>query len=172
MFHVKQARGRACEWTPIGIADNNQGSQPVVRRSSKAYRSSGESPVSVQSLIGIRDRMVPMFAVAAEHYRHRVPAGYPNVIDQPDRGTIGLEIDPNYALFITTDGVDLFAEIYRRSPRTDNRAGAAFQKNSGLPFNDRRPLAPNASDQTLRNLIAELMSYFNVQPNLIHITDD
>jgi len=126
----------------------------------------------VQSLLGIRDRMIPMFEIAAEQYRHRVPAGYPNVIDQPDGGTIGLEIDPNHALFITTNGVELFAEIYRRNPRTDNRAGAGRQKSSGLPFNDQRPLSPDVSDQTLRNLIAELMSHFNMQPNLIHLTDD
>ncbi len=128
--------------------------------------------MSVQDLIGIRDRMLPMFEVAADHYRQRVPAGYPNVIDHADQGTIGLEIDPNYALFITTNGEEMLAEIYRRSPRTDNRAGAGRQKPSGVPFSDQRPLSPDATDQTLRNLIAELMSYFNSQPNLIHITDD
>jgi len=128
--------------------------------------------LSVQSLSGIRDRMLPMFEVAAERYRHRVPDGYPNVIDHPEQGTIGLEIDPNHALFITTNGEEMFAEIYRRNARTDNRASASREKFSGMPFNDQRPLAVDASDQALRNLIAELMSHFNEQSGLIHITDD
>lgn len=120
----------------------------------------------------IRSRIVPMFDVAAEQYRGRVPAGYPNVIDQSARGSLGLEIDPNFALFITTEDGSIFAEIYRRIPRTDARSGAGRQRNSGTPFSDRRLLDPAVSDQALRNLISELMSYFNQQPGLIHITDD
>jgi len=128
--------------------------------------------VSVDSLNAIRDRMLPMLEVAADQYRHRVPRGYPHVIDTPDNGVIGLEIDPSHALFVTSDGDDLFAEIYRRAPRTDNRAGAGRQKPAGVPFNDRRPLENDVTDQDLRNLIADLMSYFNMQPGLLFITDD
>jgi len=128
--------------------------------------------VTVEGLTGIRDRVLPMFEIAAEQYRHRVPEGYPHVSDHPEQGTIGLEIDPNHALYITTDGDALFAEVYRRSPRTDNRAGAGRQKGSGLPLTDQRPLQPDVSDQTLRNLIAEMMSHFNTQPGLLYITDD
>lgn len=128
--------------------------------------------MSMETLSNIRDRMLPMLQIAADQYRNRVPAGYPNVIDQVDRGVFGLEIDSSYSLFITSEGTDVFAEIYRRNARTDNRASASRQKYSGMPFNDQRPLAADASDQTLRNLIAELMSHFNEQPGLIHITDD
>lgn len=127
--------------------------------------------MSVDSLYDIRNRMLPMLEITAENYRNRVPFGYPNVIDNPEGGTIGLEIDPSYAIYVSTDGTDLFVEIYRRSPRTDNRAGAGYQKNAGQPLFDRRPLSPAVSDQELRNLIADLMSYFNQQPGLIHITD-
>ncbi len=126
----------------------------------------------METLSSLRDRMLPMLQIAADQYRNRVPANYPNVIDQVDRGVIGLEIDSSYSLFITSDGTDVFAEIYRRNARTDNRASASRQKYSGMPFTDQRPLAADASDQTLRNLIAELMSHFNEQPGLIHITDD
>ncbi len=128
--------------------------------------------MSVDSLSTIRDRMLPMLEVAADQYRTRVPRGYPHVINTPDQGVIGLEIDPSHALFVTSDGEGLFAEIYRRSPRTDSRAGAGRQKPAGVPFNDRRVLSADITDQDLRNLIADLMSYFNSQPNLIHITDD
>ncbi len=128
--------------------------------------------MSMETLSSLRDRMLPMLQIAADQYRNRVPANYPNVIDQVDRGVIGLEIDSSYSLFITSDGTDVFAEIYRRNARTDNRASASRQKYSGMPFSDQRPLSADASDQTLRNLIAELMSHFNEQPGLIHITDD
>lgn len=128
--------------------------------------------MSVESLSVIRDRLLPMMDVAADRYRGRVPRGYPHLIDTPEQGVIGLEIDASHALFVTSDGADLFAEIYRTSPRTDNRSGAGREKFGGAPFNDRRSLGPDVSDQELRNLLADLMSYFNSQPNLIHITDD
>ena len=128
--------------------------------------------VNANTLDDIRGRIVPMFEVAAEQYQGRVPAGYPNVIDQSARGSLGLEIDPNYALFITAEGEEVCAEIYRRIPRTDTRSGAGRQRPAGVPFSDRRQIDPAISDQGLRNLIAELMSYFNQQPGLIHITDD
>ena len=116
--------------------------------------------------------MVPMLQVAADQYRRRVPAGYPHLIDAVANGSFGIEIDPSHALYVTSDGTDLFAEMYRRNPRIDNRSSAGRQKPSGVPFSDRRPLPADVDDQTLRNLIAELMSYFNLQPGLIHITDD
>ncbi|MBA3379809.1 MAG: hypothetical protein H0T93_13080 [Chloroflexia bacterium] len=128
--------------------------------------------MSVDSLSIIRDRLLPMMEVTADRYRGRVPRGYPHMIDTPQQGVVGLEIDASHALYVTSDGADLFAEIYRRAPRTDNRSGAGREKFSGLPFNDRRPIGADVSDQDLRNLLADLMSYFNSQPNLIHITDD
>ncbi len=127
--------------------------------------------MSVAMLTGIRDRVMPMFQIAAEQYRARVPAGYPVVVDTPEQGVVGLEIDPSYAVYVTSDGQELFAEVYRRSPRTDQRSSAGRQKESGVPFHDRRPLDPNVSDQTLRNLIAELMTHHNFQPGIIHISD-
>jgi hypothetical protein len=127
--------------------------------------------VSVELLSSLRDRVVPMLRVAAENYAERVPAGYPVVVDRVEQGVVGLEIDPSYALYFTSDGARLFTEVYRRSPRTDARSSAGRQKESGIPFHDRRPLAPDVSDLGLRNLIAEMMSYYNVQPGIIHISD-
>jgi hypothetical protein len=128
--------------------------------------------VSVEALRAIRDRMLPMLDIAADQYRYRVPRGYPNVVDTPESGTIGIEIDVNHALFVTSDGTDLYAELYRRVQRTDNRAGANYQKYGGLPLSDRRPLKSDATDQELRNLLAELMSYYNQQQTILFITDD
>lgn len=127
--------------------------------------------MSVVLLTQVRDRMLPMLQLTAERYRSRVPSGYPLMVDTPEQGVIGIELDPSFALYITSDGQDLFAEVYRRSPRNDQRSSAGRQKEAGVPFHDRRPLDPTASDQTLRNLIAELMTYYNFQPGLMHISD-
>ena len=127
--------------------------------------------MSVEQLSGIRDRLVPMLEVAAKQYHNRVPAGYPVLVDNIEQGVVGIELDSSYALYVTTEGDDLFAEMYRRSPRTDNRSSAGRQKESGVPFSDRRPLDPAVTDVALRNLIAELMTYFNFQPGIIHISD-
>ena len=66
--------------------------------------------MSTEALQDIRDRLRPMLDVAVEQYRNRVPRGYPNVIDTPDRGLVGLEIDNNHALFITDEGGELHAD--------------------------------------------------------------
>lgn len=127
--------------------------------------------MSVAGLEGIRERVVPMLRVAAEEYRHRTPGGYPLVLDDPTAQTVGIEIDPSFALYIVNDGGTLFADLYYRSARTDNRSSASREKYSGTPVNDRRPLPADVSDLHLRNLLAELMSHWNQQPGIIHITD-
>ncbi len=127
--------------------------------------------MTVQALTTVRERFLPMLRFAAEEYRLRAPAGYPVVVDTPEAGTIGIELDPSYALYVVSDGADLYADYYFRSARTDVRSSASREKFGGLPFPDRRPLDPSASDQQLRNLLAELMSIWNSQPGLIHISD-
>lgn len=122
-------------------------------------------------LADVRERVLPMFRMVADEYRGRVPSGYPNIVDAVEQGVVGLELDPNHSLYIGTDGRDLFADVYYRSPRSDARSSASREKFAGMPFDDRRPLGPDPSDQTLRNLIAELMSRWNYQPGIIHITD-
>ncbi len=117
-------------------------------------------------------RLLPMLRAAALQYQNRVPSGYPVVVDSPESHTVGLEIDPNHGLYITGGPDGLTARMYRRAPRTDNRANAGRQKYGGVPFSDARPLAADVGDQELRNLIAELMSWYNSQPGLLYITDD
>ena len=127
--------------------------------------------VAVETLAQIRDRFLPMLRFAAEEYRHRTPVGYPNVIDAVDTGLVGLELDPSYAVYVTSDGADLYAELAYRSARNDARSSASREKFGGLPFSDRRPLSADVSDQQLRNLIAELMSHWNLQPGIVYIAD-
>lgn len=119
----------------------------------------------------LRERLLPMLNLASETYQGRVPSGYPVVVDSPSQGTVGVEIDPSYALYLIDDGDQTYAELYRRAPRNDARSSASRMKHGGAPFQDRRPLTANTSDQTLRNLLAEVMMYFNQQPGLIHISD-
>lgn len=128
--------------------------------------------MSSQNLQRIRDRMMPMLQGVATQYEFRVPPGYPHVIDDVDRGMIGVELDPSYSLYITSEGDDIFAEIYKRQSRTDSRSSASRQKYAGLPFQDRRPMEPDPSDQTLRNLIGEIKQAFNYQPGMLYITED
>lgn len=127
--------------------------------------------MSVELLSGIRNRMLPMLRLAADEYHPRTPAGYPVVVDTVAEGTLGIEIDPSYALYLVTEGQAIYADLYYRSHRADARSSASREKFSGQPTNDRRPLPPAPTDQALRNLLAEIMSRYNAQPGIIHITD-
>jgi hypothetical protein len=118
-----------------------------------------------------RAHALPMFQVMAEEYRVRMPEGYPVVIDEPDRSGIGFELDPNYSLYIVSDGEQLYADFYYREPRNDALSSASREKFAGEPFYDRRPLGRSVTDQEIRNLIAELVSRWNFQPMLLYITD-
>jgi hypothetical protein len=126
----------------------------------------------MQDIRDIRDRIIPMLELVEEQYRGRVHEGYPVIVDEPERGTVGVELDPSYALYITQDDTGLYAEVYRRLARIDNRATAQRQKYGGQPLSDRRPLPADVDDQTLRNLIAEVKNYVNFQPGMLWISDD
>jgi hypothetical protein len=119
----------------------------------------------------LRQRVIPMLRLVAAEYEHRVPEDYPIVVDSVANGLVGIEIDPSYALYFTADGVQLFADFYWRSSRYDARTSASREKFAGSPLYDRRPISSSISDLALRNLIAELMSRYNFQPGLIHISD-
>ena len=119
----------------------------------------------------VRNRLLPMLHLVAEQYRPRVPEGYPVVVDAVPQGLIGLEIDPNYALYIASDGGQLYADYYYRSSRNDVRSSASREKFAGSPVYDRRPISPALTDVQLRNMVAELMTRHNYQPGLVHISD-
>lgn len=127
--------------------------------------------MSVEGLREIRDRALPMLRYTADVYRLRTPEGYPVVIDSVETGVVGIEIDPSYALYFVTDGERLYAETISRDSRSDARSSAGREKFGGSPAPDRRPFERAPSDQQLRNLIAELMSRYNMQPGIIHVTD-
>jgi len=127
--------------------------------------------VSVDQLQTIRDRFLPMAEYVRDEYRGRVPAGYPIIHDDTNRGTTGIEIDPAHSLYLTSDGEKMFAEMTYRSSRFDTRSSAGREKFAGRATVDRRPLPNDVTDQALRNLIAELISRWNGQQTIIHITD-
>lgn len=126
----------------------------------------------MSSLAEIRNRFIPILNVTAQQYAGRVPAGYPHLVDDVEGGTVGLELDPSYAVYVTQDDEGLFAEVYKRDPRTDSRATAGRQKYAGMPFSDRRPVEGDLNEQQLRNLVGELKVAFNNQPGILYITED
>lgn len=126
----------------------------------------------MSNLSELRNAFVPILNVTREQYLGRVPAGYPNLIDDAENGTIGLELDPSYGVYLTEDETGLYAELYKRDPRIDARATAGRQKYAGAPISDRRMLERAPTEQELRNLVAELKASFNTQPGIIYITED
>jgi hypothetical protein len=112
-----------------------------------------------------------MLTYAQQEYGYRVPAGYPVIIDDVRRGVIGIELDPAHSLSITTDGSHLYADLVYRSSRFDARSSASREKFGGSSVVDRREIAGEISDQSLRNLLAELMSRLNSQQTILYITD-
>lgn len=126
----------------------------------------------IDQLSSIRDRFLPMLTYAQQEYGYRVPAGYPVIHDDVRRGVVGIELDPGHSLHITTDGEGVYADVVYRSSRYDARSSASREKFGGMSVVDRRPLVGEISDQTLRNLLGELMSRWNQQQTLLYITDD
>lgn len=119
----------------------------------------------------LRERLLPMLRYVAKEYQVATPNGYPEVIDEPEHGVIGLALDPSFSLFFLEGPEGWTAQMTRRNPRTDARTSASNMRHGGAPLNDSRLLPPDVSDQALRNLIAELKSHFNQQPGLIHMSD-
>lgn len=124
-----------------------------------------------EQLQGIRNRVMPMLELVATEYAGRTPAGYPVIVDAPERGLVGIELEPSFSLYFTTDGESIFADYYYRSHRIDARSSASRAKFSGRPVEDRRVISPAITDIELRNLIAEVLSRWNTQPLIVHITD-
>jgi hypothetical protein len=129
------------------------------------------SVTAIEELQAVRDRVLPMLEQVVADYEGRVPGGYPAITDSVRQGVIGIELDPSFSLFFTTDGEQVFADFYYRSHRIDARSSASREKFAGRPVDDHRPLPASVSDLELRNLIAELLARWNMQPTLIHITD-
>lgn len=126
----------------------------------------------VEELRALRDRMLPMLRVVAREYRTRTVAGYPIVVDNvEDAGYFGIHLDPRYGLDILTDGESVFAQLNVIGWRTDVRSSAQKEKFASLPFEGIRVLSSSMSDALLRNLIAELLSFYNTQPLMINVTD-
>jgi hypothetical protein len=129
------------------------------------------SAVSMEILEALRQRVLPMLRLVAAEYEQRVPEDYPIVVDSVASGLIGIEIDPNFALYFTVEENQPFADFYWRSSRFDARTSASREKFAGAPLFDRRALSLTTSDNELRNLISELMSRYNFQQGVIHISD-
>ncbi len=126
----------------------------------------------IADLERLRVRVMPMLREVARNYETRTEEGYPVVMDNVEfGGYFGLMLDPAYGLYFLTDGQQLFAQINMVGWRNDVRSSANKEKFAGLPFGGVRPVPADLTDQQLRNLIAELLSHWNMQPLFIHHTD-
>ena len=120
----------------------------------------------------LRDRMIPMFEVLAEDWESRTEPGYPVVFDNvDDNGYFGLNLDPGYGLYVMIDNGQIVAQLNVIAWRTDVRSAANYEKFSNLPTGGVKIVDPAATDSQLRNLIAELLAHWNVQPLVIRVTD-
>jgi hypothetical protein len=126
----------------------------------------------VADLEQLRVRVMPMLREVAKTYETRTEPGYPVIMDNVEfGGYFGIMLDPAYGLYFLTDGQQLFAQINMVGWRNDVRSSANKEKFAGLPFGGVRPVPAALTDQQLRNLIAELLSHWNMQPLFIHHTD-
>ena len=121
--------------------------------------------------MSLRDRLLPMLQLTAAEYHDRTPAGYPEITDDRAGGIVGIALDPSYTLFFVEESGDWSVTMTRRNPRTDARSSASSMRHGGAPLHDSRVVAADISDQSLRNLIAELKMHFNQQPGIIHVSD-
>lgn len=120
----------------------------------------------------LRDRMIPMFEVIAEDWASRTEPGYPVVFDNVEsNGYFGVSLDPGYSLFVMIDSGEIIAQLNVIAWRTDVRSAANYEKFTSLPAGGVKPVSMAMSDNQLRNLIAELLSHWNVQPLVIRVTD-
>ena len=111
------------------------------------------SAVSMETLEELRQRVLPMLRLVAAEYEQRVPQGYPIVVDSVGSGLVGIEIDPNFALYFTVEGNRPFADFYWRSSRIDARTCNARRGTEYHHFRSsvsmmRRPTAIMASRGT------------------------
>ena len=126
---------------------------------------------ATDTLQGLRDRMMPMLEQVVAEYSGRVPDGYPAIVNAPSQGLFGIELEPSFSLYFTTDGESIFADFYFRSHRIDARTSASREKFAGRPVEDRRVISPAVTDVALRNMLAEMLARWNTQPLVVHITD-
>lgn len=126
----------------------------------------------IAALQRLRERVLPMLEAVAEEYETRTEPGYPVIMDNVDYGGyFGIMLDPAYGLYFLTDGQRIFAQINMVGWRNDVRSSANKEKFAGVPFGGVRPVPETLTDQQLRNLLAELLSHWNMQPLLIHHSD-
>lgn len=138
---------------------------------SGAFGAGAGATSRLDELAALRERMLPMLRVIAKEYETRTDPGYPVVLDNLEGGYFGIMLDPQYGLYVMTDGESVFAQISMVGWRTDVRSSANKEKFTSLPFDGRRPISSEMSDSQLRNLLAELQLHWNTQPLMIRVTD-
>lgn len=126
----------------------------------------------IEILKRLRERLLPMLEAVVDEYKTRSEPGYPVLMDNVEfGGYFGIMLDPTYGLYFMTDGEQVFAQINMVSWRNDARSSANKERFAGVPFGGVRPVAETLTNQQLRNLLAELLAHWNLQPLLLYRTD-
>lgn len=123
-------------------------------------------------LRALRERMLPMLRTVAMEYRTRTDPGYPVILDNVESGGyFGILLAPGYGLSIMAEDGEVVAQLNIVGWRTDVRSSANKEKFTSVPFAGTRPVSSRMSDGLLRNILSELLSFFNTQPLMLNVTD-
>ncbi len=126
----------------------------------------------LENLRQLRDRMVPMFEALNEEWDNRTEEGYPIIFDNVEAGGyFGINLDPGYGLYVMIEDGQIIAQLNVIAWRTDVRSAANREKFASAPAGGWKLVSPEMSDNELRNLLAELLAHWNVQPLVIRVTD-
>jgi hypothetical protein len=125
----------------------------------------------VPLLTELGERILPMFEHVQREYTYRVHPGYPIIVNAPERGAVGLELEPNHSLYLISDGDGVMLRVTYRSSRYDTRNSASREKFGGTTVVDDRPIGTDITDEQLRNAISELLYRFNFQQTMLYFTD-
>lgn len=127
---------------------------------------------TVDELRALRERMLPMLRTVAMEYRTRTDPGYPIILDNVESGGyFGIMLAPGYGLSIMAEDGAVVAQLNIVGWRTDVRSSASKEKFASVPFAGTRPISSRMSDGLLRNILSELLSFFNTQPLMLNVTD-
>jgi hypothetical protein len=146
--------------------------QPEAAGSTMAATATMSAEEAVGRLLELRARVMPILQAVRSEYQRRVRSGYPLIVDNVARGGVfGLTLDPGWGVYFMTDGTRLFAELHLTSLRYDTLAAANAEKFGGQPEIERRDIDAGWDDLQFRNLVSELLHFWNYQQTRIYRVD-
>jgi hypothetical protein len=164
--------GQGSSQTGSVTRETGAGAAPEVAAEATAATATMSAEEAVARLQELRARVMPILQAVRSEYQRRVRTGYPLLVDNVARGGVfGLTLDPGWGVYFMTDGARLFAELHLTSLRYDTLAAANAEKFGGQPRIERRDIDPGWDDLQYRNLVSELLHFWNYQQTRIYRVD-